>query len=122
MTLRQAIAKWYLRNASIRHGHLPDEALELAADAAGGKLWPLAAAAVLGAGGALAGSWLTGSAGSAGSAADGGSEAPPFVSADVEADVEAGSGAAAGGTASLYQWLEDRDLHLPAAGGGEAGP
>jgi hypothetical protein len=115
MTLREAIAQWYLRNASIRHGHLPDDALKLSipepppasAPSATKKLLPLALAAALGgtglAGVAGLGAWLAG----AFSKAD-----PPAASSPSEAPAfEIGDEAQQRG--SLYQFLEDHDLHLP---------
>ena len=90
MPLNQDIARWWLRNARIRHGHVPDITDDLSGK--GGGLLPaaiLAAVTALGGGavGAALGSML--------------SESPAIVAPEAK------------GSGSLYQYLEDHNQHLP---------
>lgn len=97
MTVTDAVASWWIRNANIRHGHIPDDATKITT--AGGSSLPMLAAGGLGAALALLAPWIVGKVQGNGS--------PP--TAAVVAPVEP----SAVHDGSLYQYLEDRNLHLP---------
>jgi hypothetical protein len=103
MTLNQQIAKWWLRNAMIRHGHPPEsipvldvpEPTQPATTSTAGAIakWAIPAllAATTGAGGVAAYNWWTGAK-------------PAEVKPETPAAEQSGS---------LYQYLEDNGFHLP---------
>lgn len=100
MKLKDAVATWWLRNAEIRHGHIPPIGNVSVPESAQGsslvaKALPYVLSAVLGGGGIAAVpfvlDWL------------GGKDAPPAVAVP-EAQSRDGS---------LYQYLEDQNMHLP---------
>jgi hypothetical protein len=96
MNYKDALVKWFIRNANIRHGHVPDEAFNITPDAApaANKLWPLVLTGLLSAaGGTGVAGWLLG-----------GAATPPATTTPAPAEVSNGS---------LYQFLEDHDLHIP---------
>lgn len=113
MKLRDAVATWWLRQASIRHGHVPPiGAVSVPEGARGlGAVAGVLLAALTG--GGLA--WLLPAIGALfGTAAS----SPPTMSApptvnDAPAPVWVAPAEPAARDGSLYQYLEDRGDHLP---------
>ncbi len=108
MKVADAVATWWIKNAEIRHGHVPsigDVVVPGSAPtpSAGGSLLsrvlPLLLSGVVGAGGVAALPWLADLFGK---------DAPAVVSPE-----PATPSVAAEKSGSLYQYLEDRGDHLP---------
>lgn len=98
-----AIATFWQRNAEIRHGHVPRTsevqgpvAVSSPEPSLIGKAAPFVLSAVLGGGGVAALPWLL-------DLVNGRTDSPPAVGVQ-EAPANDGS---------LYQYLEDQNLHLP---------
>ena len=101
MKVADAIATWWVRNAEIRHGHLPPLG-NVVAPAQGqspslvARALPYVLSAAVGGGGMAAAAWMF-------DWLSGRKESPPAV---VATDAPQNDG-------SLYQYLEDQNLHLP---------